>query len=171
MTKEMDKLTRKCKWGDTEEHRRVHLVNCNTLCKPKEHGGIRLLHAGDMNSALMARLGWRLLKNRDALWSCIVRSKYGWRCEGSEFFVPMHRASHVWSGLVKSSKTLEGTRWKVGDVIVVNSWEDTWVEGKTLKTLARIQVAKEFPNKKAFGFQVWAGIGDLSTSISQHAHC
>lgn len=39
-----------------------------------------------MNRALMAKLGWHLLNRKDALWSRMLKVKYGCGREGKEVF-------------------------------------------------------------------------------------
>lgn len=57
VTKEMDKLVRTCIGGSKAGNRKTHLVNWNTICKPRVEGGFGVRRASEMNKALMAKLG------------------------------------------------------------------------------------------------------------------
>lgn len=63
-----------------------------------------------MNMALMERLGWRMLKEKDALWSKVLQEKYGLQRRGLDVFKFKSGSSHVWKGIVKSARILEGSR-------------------------------------------------------------
>lgn len=41
----------------------------DAICKPKDVGGLGIRRLYDMNRALIAKLGWLLLKNPNSLWS------------------------------------------------------------------------------------------------------
>lgn len=75
--KELDKVTRKCVWGNTEVAKGIHLINWETLTRTKRLGGANLKAAKLMNWALLAKLAWRVLTSRGELWCEILRSKYG----------------------------------------------------------------------------------------------
>lgn len=62
--------------GEVEATRRIHLVNWDTLCKPKALGGIGLRNAGWVNKVLLAKLAWRVLMHESVLWSGRIRGKY-----------------------------------------------------------------------------------------------
>jgi len=52
------------------------MVAWERLCKPKREGGLGIRSAKEMNNALLAKLGWRLLNTRDGLWVQILRKKF-----------------------------------------------------------------------------------------------
>lgn len=95
ITREMDKTIRRCVWGSNEGQWKIHLVNWETLCKSKEDGGIGLRRSEDMNNAILARLGWRLLNNMDALWGRTLLGKYGRRRGGIKMFEPKLGSSDI----------------------------------------------------------------------------
>lgn len=86
VTKELDRAVRKCVWGGSEERRMIHLVKWDALCKSKEEGGIDLCRAEEMSKAILAKLGWRLQIDPDALWSRTLVAKYGRGREGLNLF-------------------------------------------------------------------------------------
>lgn len=53
--------------GGSEDQRKLYLVKWDVLCKPMEEGCMGLRGAEEMNKALLAKLGWRLLKDLNAL--------------------------------------------------------------------------------------------------------
>lgn len=53
---ELDKSMRRYGWGNAEGRRGVHLVDWDSLCKPKDMGGANLKSTKDMNRALMEKL-------------------------------------------------------------------------------------------------------------------
>lgn len=63
-------------WGSTMEKRKQHLVSWKRVCIPKKEGGLGIRMAADMNKALIAKVGWRLLNDQVSLWSRVIRSKY-----------------------------------------------------------------------------------------------
>ena len=46
------------------------------VCTPKSNGGLGVRHAFHQNKALMMKVGWGLVNNKDALWARVIRSKY-----------------------------------------------------------------------------------------------
>lgn len=56
MHKELDKSASSCVWGNAKAKRGVHLLDWDSLCKPKEIGGANLKSAKEMNQALMSKL-------------------------------------------------------------------------------------------------------------------
>lgn len=65
-----------------------------------------------MNMALLAKLGWRLLQKPNSIWSRIMRAKYGGNVEDVTIFEAKQNASHIWKGMVWSSKLIKrGLRW------------------------------------------------------------
>lgn len=73
---ELDKVSRSFLWGSTREKRKQQLIAWKRVCVPKKEGGIGIRKAIDMNKALLAKVGWRLLQDRTSLWARVLRSKY-----------------------------------------------------------------------------------------------
>lgn len=46
------------------------------MCKPKAEGGLGIRKSREMNKALLAKVGWRLLSDDTSLWARVVRKKY-----------------------------------------------------------------------------------------------
>ena len=56
-------------WGGTNDKRRVHLIKWDTVTRCKENGGLGLRKMSRINKAFMAKLGWRLLLEKESLWA------------------------------------------------------------------------------------------------------
>lgn len=65
---QIDKINRNFLWGDTSNKKRIHLINWDTVCCPKHCGGLGIRKAGATNLALLAKLGWRIMTERQPLW-------------------------------------------------------------------------------------------------------
>lgn len=65
---ELDKAITSRVWGSNASNTRKLFLNWNVLCRPKEDGGVSLRRTEDMNRALLAKLGWRLLNCREETW-------------------------------------------------------------------------------------------------------
>ncbi|KAL4336634.1 hypothetical protein AHAS_Ahas12G0029800 [Arachis hypogaea] len=63
-------------WGETENVKKVHLVNWKKVNMPKAKGGLGIRHARTLNHAFMMKVGWGLVERRDSLWAKVLRTKY-----------------------------------------------------------------------------------------------
>lgn len=72
----LDKVSRSFLWGSTSEKRKQHLVAWKKVCLPKCEGGLGIRASKEMNKALIAKVGWRLLHDQVSLWARVVPSKY-----------------------------------------------------------------------------------------------
>lgn len=106
----------------------------------------------EMNNAMLGRLGWRLLNEKEALWSSMLKSKYGRGREGIDIFSNRSRSSHIWKGIVDASKILEGTKWRLGNRRGAWFWEDPWQEDKPLLAMVKAQVPEYLLGKKVADF-------------------
>jgi len=59
--KEIDCANRNFLWGSTPEERKMHLVNWDTVTRPKDHGGLGIHKSRRRYLALIAKPNWRLL--------------------------------------------------------------------------------------------------------------
>ncbi|CAL5387167.1 unnamed protein product [Camellia sinensis] len=104
--KQIDKLNRNFLWGDQDNRKKGHLVNWKQVCKTKQEGGLGLKRAEDQNIALLAKLEWKMLSEKDFNYST---------------------ASHTWRSIIKTRELLKkGIRWTVGDGKSISLWNDYW---------------------------------------------
>lgn len=122
VAKEIDLCARWCVYGINDVKRRVHLLSWKSLCSTKQAGGLGLKQTRIMNEAMLAKLGWRLLQEPSALWSQILRSKYGGNGMTRELFHMKNGDSHIWKGIVKCSEVLADRRWIVGNGRSIRFW-------------------------------------------------
>lgn len=62
--------------GRVGTEKKIPLVKWNDVCRPNDEAGLGLRDAMAMNKAYMAKLGWHMLNNQDALWVRVLRGKY-----------------------------------------------------------------------------------------------
>lgn len=121
--------------------KKIVWVKWEVVCLPKELGGLGVKNLEWFNLALLGKWGWRLLTERDSLWSCILRSKYGSFSKVVES-CKVRRVwgkglSTWWRDIVKfvgcSDWFPKGITRKVGNGLTTSFWEDKWVlEGEKL---------------------------------------
>lgn len=85
----------------------VHLIDWDTLCKPKELGGAGLKSARDMNCALMVKLAWKLLNQSGQAWRKVLSSKYVIEVDDGVHFKSKTSSSQVWRGILQGSGLLD----------------------------------------------------------------
>ncbi|XP_061343679.1 uncharacterized protein LOC133289698 [Gastrolobium bilobum] len=83
--KEIEKLQRAFILGDIDLKKNAHLLDWETLCKPKRAGGMGIISLQGHNEAFLHKISWKLLNNQEELWVRVLIGKYGrnldWRRE------------------------------------------------------------------------------------------
>lgn len=72
----LDKLIRDFLWGDCEGKKKVHLINWDSVCHPKSLGCLGIKKSLDMNNAMLAKTGWKILQQYEGLWCSMFKQKY-----------------------------------------------------------------------------------------------
>ncbi|KAL6228485.1 hypothetical protein ACLB2K_002435 [Fragaria x ananassa] len=115
--------------GDSNEKKKIHLVNWKSVCKPKHRGGLGLKKTADMNQAMLAKASWRIFQNDHGLWADIYRKKYLQDCciESSNSIAPTD-CSNTWRGIVHGVELMRrNLKWRIGDGAKIKFWCDLWI--------------------------------------------
>ncbi|CAM8892705.1 unnamed protein product [Rhodiola kirilowii] len=72
--KGLERLMRNFLW-DRGTSQRHHWVNWETICTPKDEGGLGLRQLLDVKQCLLSKLAWNFLENK-SLWANYARDKY-----------------------------------------------------------------------------------------------
>ena len=137
----MDKLVniqRRFLWGGGRKQRKIAWVNWETVCLPKDKGGLDIKDLQTFNYALLSKWRWQLFKNQGEMWSRILISKYGrWRSLDEERRSSYH--SPWWKDLMSINQQRDSIvlrnqiDWRVGCGDKFRFWEDSWAgNDKTL---------------------------------------
>lgn len=118
--------------GDTDQGRKVQLVNWDVCCQPKCDGGLGFKRPHRMNEAFLMKMIWNLIKNPDELWCRVLISKYG---RNNDFMVSCNSQpydSPLWKALVGVWNDFQRhIFWKIGDGRLTNFWLDKWVPNRS----------------------------------------
>ncbi|KAH9305379.1 hypothetical protein KI387_009783 [Taxus chinensis] len=89
-----------------------------------------------MNEALIAKMGWRMLTEKQP-WIDLIKEKYLKHQSLYSFLLDeqLPYGSIFWNNLVKSRNFIRlGSKWKVGDGRDINFWEDNWFNGNLMES-------------------------------------
>lgn len=132
---DLDKVSRSFLWGSTREKRKQHLIAWKRVCMPKKEGGLGIKRARDMNKALLAKLGWRLLHDHISLWARVLRKKYKvGDMHNMAWMVPKSCWSSTWRsvGIGIREVVLLGQSWVIGNGSDILFWKDKWLLNEPL---------------------------------------
>jgi len=63
-------------WG-WEENRKIAWINWESICTPKDVGGLGVRRIGAFNIALLGKWCWRMLTDKEGLWYRVLKARYG----------------------------------------------------------------------------------------------
>jgi len=115
-----------------------------SVTKPKEHGGLGLRAMRPLNSAHLAKLGWRVFNETDSFWSRVLRANYCRNHSGFANISARSTDSPIWRGIAENVHTLyKGSGIAIGNGRSTSFWSHKWVGPKTLRELATAPVPSD----------------------------
>ena len=82
------------------------------------------------NNALLAKQGWRLLQQKEALWARVLKGLYFPHCSFLDAKKGA-RASWCWSSLMEGRDIIKDYGiWQVGNGKTIDIWNDRWIPGE-----------------------------------------
>jgi len=139
----LDKLARVFSLGSSAEKKKLHLVAWDRVCLPKSEGGRGIRTSKCINKALVSKVGWRLINDRNSLWARILRSKYRVGELNDRTWVEKKRpCSSTWRSVVAGLREVvsRGSRWVVGNGRDILFWSDNWLSHEALINRAVIEI-------------------------------
>ena len=125
-------IQRRFLWGGGLDQRKIAWVKWESVCLPKEKGGLGIKDVRNFNKALLGKWKWDMIHQEKELWVRILESKYGgWRAltEGKRGT----NESLWWQDLMVVTQEQQlnnvmqsGLSWNVGSGDKIKFWEDCW---------------------------------------------
>lgn len=124
---ELTSVVRQFWWGQTGNEKKIAWLNWDTMCLPKNRGGLGFRDLRSFNLALLAKQGWRLLTNSNSLFSRVYKAKYFPHCSFTEATLGRN-PSYVWRSIMAAQSIVQrGIRWQVGNGDKIRVWHDKWI--------------------------------------------
>ena len=99
-------MNRNFLWGLSKSAKKIHWVGWQKVTKPKEERGLGLQSAKGKNTALLAKLNWRLHVEKEALWAKVLRHKYCNQRRTNSINVDRLPCSQIWKAVKKGGGVL-----------------------------------------------------------------
>ncbi|GLT97931.1 hypothetical protein SLE2022_154720 [Rubroshorea leprosula] len=117
----LDKLIRDFLWLDEPDKRKLHLMGWDTICLPKEQGGLGIRKCNKLNQASILKLIRRFFTLPHSPWVNLLQAKYS-------FQRSTNPSSHIWKAMTKNYPSfLEGISWNINKGTQVNFLQDHWL--------------------------------------------
>ena len=95
------------------------------ITKPKNKGGLGLQASKEKNVTLLAKLNWRLYKEKCSLWAQVLHHKYAHR---KNIFPKFKSCSNTWIGIKKGEAVFKnGIKWIAWKDSQLSFWFDKWL--------------------------------------------
>ena len=115
-------------YGQIEGKKGLHLIKWQTMCKSKTEGGLGLGSKHNMNRAFITKLAWRLIHDKDSLWTRVLRGKYVKEQDRMTELQAKNRDSPL--RICKAMpNVVERTGWSLGNVKNINFWGGLGLDG------------------------------------------
>jgi len=73
----IESIFKKKNWGWGEVNRKIAWIKWDSICLPKEDGGLRVRRVGFFNLSLLGKWCWRMLVDKEGLWYLVLKGHYG----------------------------------------------------------------------------------------------
>ena len=127
------KLQHRFLWGGGPDQNKIAWIRWESMCSPKEKGGLDIKDINTFNLALLGKWKWHLLQHQRELWARVLESKYGgwW---GLDEASRIDLESIWWRDLKwaihhshQGRVIQNGLKWRVGARDKIKFWEDKWI--------------------------------------------
>ncbi|XP_022720172.1 uncharacterized protein LOC111277997 [Durio zibethinus] len=105
------------------------------MCTSKRDGGMGFRHLECFNQALLAKQGWKLLKNKDSLLFKVLSKRYfpdGNFLKAKLVWAPSLTWRSIWTA---KADLLNGIEWRIGNRLMIRVWKDNWLTNNILLLL------------------------------------
>ncbi|GLJ41989.1 hypothetical protein SUGI_0869280 [Cryptomeria japonica] len=127
--KSLNNLLKKFVWAGAKDNRKIPLINWDTLCLVKEDGGADLRKMEVQNSALGAKLAWKMCKEPQKLWCRLFQRKYLDSDDTNKILTMANseRGSATWNFLWDSRHIITNhISWQIGNGCTALFWRNSW---------------------------------------------
>lgn len=125
--KEMDAKMKDLWWGFKPDKRHYTSKSWEPIFRPKLQEGLCLRRFMDINRALIAKLGWNILTEKNKLWVQILKAKY-MRNEDLMHTTPKKAQSWTWQSILQNQDLIEkGRCYMFNNGRTINIQEDPWL--------------------------------------------
>lgn len=124
----LDMLQRNFGWAhQTKDHKRIHFSKWETIKRPKLQGGLGIRDFGFMNEALLLKLSWSFIQEKDKLWVRFIKAKY--KASNSFWTIqPSSGCSLIWKNIMHYRNILlEVGNWQIRSGSDINVWKHKWI--------------------------------------------
>lgn len=114
-------------WDSNTGKKKMCWLAWDKLTLPKGLGGLGFKDIQTFNTALLAKLPWRMITNPDCLLARVLLGKY---CHKTSLLKvkPSKGASHGWTGILAGRDLLISQLGRViGDGTEIKVWQDSWI--------------------------------------------
>ncbi|GLT85488.1 hypothetical protein SLE2022_036770 [Rubroshorea leprosula] len=130
--KEIDRISNNFLWGSTNHQRKIHSIGWDTVCLPKNKGGLGFRSARNANIVSMSKLNWRLHTEKDKAWREVLVRKYN---INNFSFAPSLSASPVIQCISKGTELFKsGIKYIPRNGHSISFWFDHWVGAAPLRS-------------------------------------
>lgn len=127
LCKQIQSLLTRFWWDANPEKKKMCWVSWDTMAMPKYAGGLGFRDIETFNDALLAKIGWRLIKEPQSLLARVLMGKYARNCSFLDCPSP-ETASHGWRSVLAGRDILrKGLSWAVGNGDTIRLWDDPWL--------------------------------------------
>ena len=131
----LDRVNRNFLWRTTETAKRIHWIRWQKVTRTKEEGG-GLQAAKGRNTALLAKLNWRLHIERDALWAQVLWQKYHNNRRLNASNPDRLPCSQVWIAIKRGKETFKKcSLMMISKDSNVSFWRGNWLNKGPLRNL------------------------------------